>query len=235
MSKPLIIMVGADKGGVGKTQVTRALCDYLDVRFAQAPAPRVFDTQFPKGDLVQFRTTAEVINITNIDDQMKVFDAVDGITVVDIEAGKLGYTLNEFDRAGLLQEVRDDNMTIVLLHVLGPSLASLSEIGDATRLLGTSAVHFLVKNYINETEYFEWKQDSDQVRSLRRLEHFTIKVPHLKPRFNEAVQDARCSFVDFSQKDKSRTSRNNVRAWLEETWASFDKVGLGKLIAATAA
>ena len=29
MNPPLIIMVGADKGGIGKTTVTRALIDYL--------------------------------------------------------------------------------------------------------------------------------------------------------------------------------------------------------------
>ena len=32
MSKPAVILVGADKGGVGKTMITRTLLDYFEAR-----------------------------------------------------------------------------------------------------------------------------------------------------------------------------------------------------------
>ena len=48
MAKPTVIIVGADKGGVGKTTVARTLLDYFTAH--QIPA-RAFDTEAPKGTL----------------------------------------------------------------------------------------------------------------------------------------------------------------------------------------
>ncbi len=42
--KPLLILVGADKGGVGKTTTSRALLDFLARRNVLA---RAFDTENP--------------------------------------------------------------------------------------------------------------------------------------------------------------------------------------------
>ena len=46
MAKPTVIVVGADKGGVGKTTVARTLLDYFT---AHQMATRAFDTEAPKG------------------------------------------------------------------------------------------------------------------------------------------------------------------------------------------
>ena len=48
---PTVILVGADKGGVGKTTVARTLLDYLA---ANKLAARAFDTETPKGTLHRF-------------------------------------------------------------------------------------------------------------------------------------------------------------------------------------
>lgn len=235
MRKPVVVIVGADKGGVGKTQVCRALCDYLDSpTFVGIDTPRILDSQYPKGDLVQFRPGAEVINITSVQDQMKIFDQLAGITVVDVAAGLLGTTMRALDDARLLDDVREGSLRVALLHVLGPSIASLSEIAEATAMLGIHASHFIVKNYINETNYFEWDQSSDYAKSLKALERVTIEVPHLDAIANEAVQQAGQSFVAFAGSKASRTLRGHVARWLERTWSSFDGVGLAKLIAASA-
>ena len=46
--KPTVILVGADKGGVGKTTITRTLIDYLAMKHVPR---RAFDTEAPKGAL----------------------------------------------------------------------------------------------------------------------------------------------------------------------------------------
>ena len=48
MAKPAVIIVGADKGGVGKTTVARTLLDYF---IAQQIPTRAFDTEAPRGTL----------------------------------------------------------------------------------------------------------------------------------------------------------------------------------------
>jgi hypothetical protein len=236
---PIVILVGADKGGVGKTQTCRALRDYMDTpQRKDLPRSRLFDGQHPRGDLVNFCHDAQIINITDIADQMKIFDTLEGVTMVDIPAGQLGWTLKACDAARLLDDVRSGSLRMALLHVLGPSISSLDEIKDAIAMLGTSAKHFIVKNHINETNFFEWDESSSQATSLRALAKVTIEIPHLDTLPNEAVQAAKESFIGFvaggidpaTGKPRSRTQRGHVAQWLEKTWSGFDRVGLGKMI-----
>src|SRR3954454_3525577 len=51
MTTPALIVVGADKGGVGKTSLSRVLIDYLQT---QGIAVRAFDAEFPRGTLKRF-------------------------------------------------------------------------------------------------------------------------------------------------------------------------------------
>ena len=122
---------------------------------------------------------------------------------------------------------------MALLHVLGPSISSLDEIAEATRMLGTSARHFIVKNHINETNFFDWDRDSGYAKSLRALADVTIDISHLDTTSNEAVQQARSPFIDFIASNASRTLRGRVAKWLERTVAEFDRVGLGRMIEET--
>lgn len=231
---PLIILVGADKGGVGKTHVTRTLRDYMETPpLREFPKPRLLDGQYPRGDLKNFYPSTDIINITDISDQMKVFDVLEGITIVDIPAGQLGFTLAACDEARLLDDVRSGALRMVLLHVLGPSISSLDEIGEAVKMLGASAKHFIVKNHINETNFFEWDADSNYAKSLRALAGVTIEIPHLDTTTNEAIQSARTSITEFIGSGASRTLRGRAAKWLERSFSGFDKVGLGRMIEET--
>jgi hypothetical protein len=233
MSKPTVIVVGADKGGVGKTQVTRVLRAYFDrPDLASAPRPRMLDGQYPRGDLARFCPEAQIVNITDVADQMKIFDALEGVTIVDIAAGLLGHMLGACDDAMLFEDVKAGRLNLVLLHVLGPSISSLDEIGDAVRMLGDSARHLIVKNHINATRFFDWDHDSKYAASLRALESITINIPPLDPVANEAVQQLGWPFLSFVESDKSRIQRGLVAKWLKTAFAEFDRIGLGQLIAA---
>ena len=55
MAKPALILVGADKGGVGKTTVARTLLDYFT---AHNVPTRAFDTETPKERLNAFIATS---------------------------------------------------------------------------------------------------------------------------------------------------------------------------------
>ena len=54
MTKPAVVLIGGDKGGVGKTTVARTLLDY----FAhQQVRVRAFDTEVPKARSSAFTRT----------------------------------------------------------------------------------------------------------------------------------------------------------------------------------
>jgi hypothetical protein len=222
---PTVVLVGADKGGVGKTMLTRALLDYLTARSVPV---RAFDTQ-PGGNLARFAPAAAIIDIASVQDQMLVFDGVTSgaLTVVDICAGLLSPTIKALDEAHLLDDVRAGTMQLVLLHVLGPTVASIDEVAAASRSLG-GAKHFLVKNHINETKFFDW--DKGPARALfEKMTDVTIEVPQLAPIACETLEKRGGPFLSFiDDKQESRILTGRVRTWLHKVWSEFDRVNILK-------
>jgi len=71
---PTVILVGADKGGVGKTTVSRVLLDHLGALKISA---RAFDTEYPRGTLKRFHpSVTEIVDVTSSSDQMKILDTL---------------------------------------------------------------------------------------------------------------------------------------------------------------
>jgi hypothetical protein len=152
MSKPAVILVGTDKGGVGKTMVTRTLLDYFEARNVRR---RAFDTEFPRGTLKRFHPgITDVVDITSVADQMRIFDTINssGVTVVDIRAGLLSSTLQALDNIGFVEASRNGQLVLGIVHILGPSIASLDEINEVAPYI-TDGGYFLVKNHINNTSF----------------------------------------------------------------------------------
>ena len=74
MAKPTVIVVGADKGGVGKTTVSRTLLDYFTAHHVPT---RAFDTESPKGTLKRFHPDiSDIVDVTSVADQMRIFDTL---------------------------------------------------------------------------------------------------------------------------------------------------------------
>lgn len=230
MSKiPLVIMVGADKGGVGKTTVSRALDDYL---IARGVAAKLFDSQWPSGDLVRFAPSATVVNIEAIEDQMKVFDALEGVILLDVAAGQMSPTLQALDEAKLLREVRNGHVNLALLHVLGPTISSFNEVDQAARMVGGGTKHFIVKNHTNASGFFDWDKDSRFAIIFKQMAGLTIDIPQIPLRANEMIQKLGGSFTGFTKGDASFVLRGYIESWLDKVYPEFDRVGLGEMLRA---
>jgi hypothetical protein len=241
MAKPAVILVGADKGGVGKTTVSRALLDYL---VAQNIPTRAFDTESPKGTLRRFHPdVTEVVDITSTSDQMKVFDTISSteaqITVIDVRAGLLSTTLRALRDIGFIDAAKKDQLTLAVFHILGPSVASLDEIAETAALL-SDADYFLVKNFINNTTFFEWDPATYDSYFKRIKSAHEITVPKLNEMACEQVELASVPFVSFIANKAaggdaaafSFVLRGYVRHWLGNVWAEFDRVKLTDIVAA---
>src|SRR6478752_7917999 len=121
MGQPTVILIGADKGGVGKTTVARTLLDYFSTH--EVPA-RAFDTESPKGTLHRFHPEiCEIVDVTSISGQMRIFDTVSeaAVTVVDVRAGLLSPTLDALRDIEFLDSVERGQLTFIVLHVVGSS------------------------------------------------------------------------------------------------------------------
>jgi hypothetical protein len=237
MSQPLFILIGADKGGVGKTTVARALIDYIKACGAKV---RVFDSETPDGDLKRFHSDANIIDIGKVSDQMTIFDnlSTDLVTVVDVRANMLSPTLKALDESGMLDDVRNNKVKFAILHVIGNSVASLNEILTIAAKLGPGAQHFLVENAITETGLGELAEDSRYAEALKKAEGVTIHVPRMTEIVCDKIQQLGVSFADFTREKTavgepspySRIQRGYAQTWLDKVWKEFARVGLGELL-----
>ena len=206
MAKPALILVGADKGGVGKTTVARTLLDYFT---AHNVPTRTFDTETPKGTLSRFhRDVSEVVDAHH---RHAVDDRRDG-NRVDVCAGLMSPTLHALRDISFLEAVKKG---------LGSSIASLNEI-EETSPFTTDAEYFLVKNFINNTNFFEWDQATHASYFKKLKDAVVIEIPKLNEMAYEQVELASVPFLTFvANKDtKAETAnysfvlRGYVRHWL---------------------
>ncbi|HLH87904.1 MAG TPA: hypothetical protein VKX28_05550 [Xanthobacteraceae bacterium] len=237
MSKPAVIIVGADKGGVGKTTVTRTLLDYFTAR--KIPI-RAFDTEAPKGTLKRFHLdVTDVVDVTRVPDQMQIFDTLTDstVTVIDVRAGLLSPTLNALRDIGFLDAARKGQITFSVFHILGPSVASLDEIADTAEHM-VDAKYFLVKNFINNTHFFEWDQATYNSYFKRIKDAVEVTIPKLNEMACEQVELASVPYLSFiANKGPNGESaaysfvlRGYVRHWLGHVWAEYDRIKLVDIV-----
>jgi hypothetical protein len=239
MAKPAVIIVGADKGGVGKTTVSRTLLDYF---IAHQVPTRAFDTESPRGTLKRFHPeVTEVVDMTLIADQMKIFDTLNSaqasVTVIDVRAGLMSPTLKALRDIGFIEAAKKGQITFAVFHILGPSIASLDEINETAAYLG-DAKYFMVKNFINNTHFFEWDEATHSSYFKQIKDAVEIAVPKLNEMATEQVELASVPYLTFIANKKqsgepasySFVLRGYVRHWLGNVWAEYDRINLTDIV-----
>jgi hypothetical protein len=242
MTKPAVVLIGADKGGVGKTMVARTLLDYFAYRQVRA---RAFDTEVPRGTLKRFHPdVTEVVDINHVPDQMRIFDTVNStdatISLIDVSAGLLSPTLRALRNIGFIEAAKKGHITLVVFHILGPSISSLDEILETANYLG-DAKYLMVKNFINDTYFFEWDEATYASYFKRVPQAVEIKIPKLVEMATEQVELASVPFASFIANKKqggepasySFVLRGYVRHWLGNVWREYDRIGLIDIVGAT--
>lgn len=232
--KPALILVGADKGGVGKTTVSRILLDYLEERGIPV---RAFDTEAPRGTLKRFYPQCtEIVDMAHTQDQMRIFDTLDAdeaqVSLVDIRAGQLRMLIAKMREFGFLDAARQGQFHFLLVHILGSSVASLEEIADIAPYAPEDG-YYIVKNLVGEASYFEWDNDTyrgyfDHARGAKE-----ISIPKLNELAYGAIDLAGVPFSQFAYDDsESFVLRGYVRNWLQHIGAQFDKADLAMSLTA---
>jgi hypothetical protein len=233
--RPMVVMIGADKGGVGKTTIARTLLDYLDANGVPA---RAFDSEYPRGTLARFHPkVTDIVDVTAAADQMKMLDTLADmgatVTVLDIRAGLLSRTLKAFTDVGFFDLVRGKEFDFCLFHVVGPSVASLEEIGTVAPY-AEGRNYFVVKNFINETSFFDWNPQIYKGYLKGGREAVELTIPKLNEMACEQVELAGIPFSSFIANRNgdgqaaaySLVLRGYVRTWLNQITNEYDRVGL---------
>jgi hypothetical protein len=237
MSKPAVLIVGADKGGVGKTTIARTLLDYFSAR--KVPI-RAFDTESPKGTLKRFHPDlTDIVDVNLVPDQMRIFDTLSEsqITMIDVRAGLLSPTLRALRDIGFIDAAKKGQITFAVFHILGPTIASLDEIAEASDFVN-DAKYFLVKNFINNTHFFEWDQKTYDAYFRRIKDAVEVTIPKLNEMACEQVELAAVPFLTFIANKGSNGEaasysfvlRGYVRHWLGNVWGEYDRIRLTDIV-----
>jgi hypothetical protein len=224
MSKKSVLVVGALKGGVGKTTIALALVNYLEKNSVPI---RAFDTEPGSvGVLKRSYPAATMLGGSAIAGQREIIDgATDAaVTLVDGRAGLLGPMLQSFDRIRLIDDIRSGELQLIVLHVVGPSVASTSEVPSVVAAM-EGATLIRVNNHTNADAEFPRQAPLDG--------QAVIDVPYLDEMAYATVDRAGVGFAGFIKNaSMSRVLRGEVRAWLNEVHAAFDRAGIAKMLKA---
>jgi hypothetical protein len=196
---------------------------------------------------------SDIVDATAVPDQMRIIDTLSTTdataTVVDVRAGLLSPTLRALRDIGFLDAVKKGQITFIVFHILGSSIASLNEI-EETAPFTADAKYFLVKNYLNTSSFFEWDQPTYASYFKKLKDAVTITIPKLNEMAYEQVELASVPFLSFvaNKNPKGDTAnysfvlRGYVRHWLGNVWGEYDRVKLldlfdtaGNSVAATRA
>ncbi|NPU23916.1 hypothetical protein [Bradyrhizobium denitrificans] len=223
---PHLVIVGADKGGVGKTTVARALRDYFT---SHGISVRAFDGEYlakdPKtgkrGTFARFFDGVEVVNLAESDDQMKVFDGLHlaQVTLLDLPAGTMSLTLKDLRTLGFFDGVAGGTLRLSAIHVIGSNKASFDEI-DGIRDGVAGAGYHTVLNATNRSKF----------EGLPESVKDPIRVPLLEERTAADVDMQSVGFsAYYADLQNGMVKRGYVNSWLKPVFAEFDRKALNAL------
>jgi hypothetical protein len=233
--KPTLLIVGAQKGGVGKTTVARLLLHWLE---ENRRAHVAFDTETPLGSLIRFHDDkTELADITEVPAQMRIFDAVasdrSGSTfVVDLRAGHLYAMLDLLTDLRILRDAQEGAFDVVFLHIMGGSIESIREVSETLDRF-SGAKHIIVTNPGNGADLSDW--EASEVRAnFGRDGGVEINIPALNKQAYLEIDRAGSTFAQFvGNKRKngadatySYVLRGYARNWLFKSMTEIDRISL---------
>jgi hypothetical protein len=175
---------------------------------------------------------------------MKIFDTLNtaspSVTVIDVRAGLMSPTLAALRDIGFLDAARSGQITFAVFHILGSSIASLDEIAETANFM-VGAKYFLVKNFINNTSFFEWDQATYNSYFRRIKDATELTIPKLNEMAFEQVEVSSVPFLKFvankgvhdDAANYSFVLRGYVRHWLANVWSEFDRIKLTDIVGST--
>jgi hypothetical protein len=157
---------------------------------------------------------------------------------MDTRAGALTTSLNALRDVGFLDAAKSGEYNFVVFHILGPSIASLAEIAETAPYVA-DANYFLVKNYVNDSTFFDWDPATSQSYFGKVKSAGDVTISKLNAMAYEQVELAGTTFSSYvanktasgAPAQHSFTLRGYVRTWQNKNAEEFNRIRLLDLIA----
>ena len=167
-----------------------------------------------------------------IPDQMKIFDTLNStdatVTLIDVRAGLMSPTLQALRDIGFIEAAKKGQITFVVFHILGPSIASLDEIEETAAYLG-DAKYFMVKNFINNTHFFEWDEATHASYFKQIKDAVEIIIPKLNEMATEQVELASVPYRHLHRQQEAERGARILFVRAARLCASLARQCLGRV------
>lgn len=230
---PTLIVVGSQKGGVGKTTTARLLTHWLE---NQNRNYFCYDTESPNGSLARFypEVTA-IVDVNETAGQMQIFDPLlskqeNSTYIIDLRAGIMFDFIDKMENLFIMKDVRKGAFRMFFLHLLGASLESIQEVKQTMNSF-EGASHVVVRNLGAGGEFEAWTASDTRAEFLNNG-GIELTIPPLDPVAYRAVDQSSSRYNDFMQNVYADGSNANhsyilrayVRHWLLQCDLQMDKL-----------
>jgi len=232
MTTTNIHLLGGEKGGVGKSLMSRVLAQYLIDH--QLPFLG-FDTDRSHGALMRFYSAyASPVAI----DKVESLDAIVEAAVdqpgrrilVDLAAQTHDSLATWMEEAGVIGLADELGMKLFYWHVMDTGKDSVDLLRRLLDRFGTGLSYVLVRNQVRGADFGTLEQSGEQARAIGMGAH-VVSVRKLNEHIVQKIDAASSSFWQAQSSDKDATGlglmdRQRVKMWLRDVYREIDEVGV---------
>ena len=228
-----IHFIGGEKGGVGKSLMSRVLAQYMIDR----EIPFIgFDTDRSHGALMRFYSGyASSVLVDNIEALDSIIEAAaeqpERRVLVDLAAQTHDPLVKWMDDAGVLNLADEMGMTIHYWHVMDSGKDSVDLLKKLLDRFGTGLKYVLVRNQIRGNDFNVLEQSGEQARAMQ-LGARVVTVKKLGDSVINKIDAGSSSFwkaknpQDPTGGGLGLMDRQRVKAWLRDVYREIDDVGV---------
>lgn len=227
-----IHLIGGEKGGVGKSLVSRLLAQYL----IDHQRPFIgFDSDRSHGALMRFYAGyASPVRVDRYDTLDAIIEAAvedpDRTVLVDLAAQTQEPLQRWIDESGVLEVAAETGVTLRYWHVMDNGRDAVDLLGKVLAAYGDRVQHVLVRNQLRGDD-FKLLEASPAYAQAQALGAASLSIKHLNDAVMQKIDATNSSFWAASQAaDKDATGlgmmdRQRVKVWLRDAYAGLAQVG----------
>ncbi|CAK0757519.1 putative Chromosome partitioning protein ParA [Gammaproteobacteria bacterium] len=228
-----LILVHGDKGGVGKSTLSRAVLDYL---YRRIRVPVVYDADHRHSQVYRFYK--EIFPVNKIDTRMhSAFDTLldklaDGKksaekynVFVDLPAQAGSDIEDALTEMRFVDALESIHARVTLLFAIGRATDSIKALQIALNAFERNADFVIVKNgFFGDSESYDIYNSSQIRQSVLKTGAKEIFVPALRGDAYEAVDRLNLPFFKAAESELPLSTKARVSAFLDKCDTEFEKI-----------
>lgn len=219
-----IVLVGGDKGGVGKSTVARSLVEFYQREKSSFVA---FDGDDTNPTLTRFFKAAERLYTKSpkgFEPLINNLETDKAIQLVDLGAGTSTILLQFADQTGFIDVAMANGAKVTFVFVLAPGLDSINLLKILSEQYGDKLNYVIARNNAIPGTWDLWDGSQTKKRLIGELEAIEIEIPKLDAEAYSFVDKKNLPWSEAAKsKEVPLASRSYVFRWAEKLSAEFDK------------